>query len=225
VPALAVAGCLLLLAAGVMRSGATAGTPSDAGTVPQAATSLGAARADAGRPAGVAAPGVPAPSPTSPSKVRPAPWPVAAVMVPVAMALPGLAGAPVVPVGVTAGELDLPEVASTLGWWTGGAGLDALAGTIVLAGHVDTAADGLGYLSALRQVPVGSTIDVRGEDGGTRHYRITGRRSYPKDPGLPASIFDQEVQARLAIITCTGSFDATTHSYQDNLVVYALPVS
>ena len=140
-----------------------------------------------------------------------------------ALALPGHDSAPVIPEEVTAGQLDLPKVVSTLGWWSGGAGLDASAGSIVIAGHVDSADQGLGYFVALREVRPGARVDVRGTDGGTRHYVVTGRRSYSKSVGLPGEIFDQSVVTRLVLITCTGRFDRVARSYEDNLVVFAVP--
>jgi Sortase domain len=167
----------------------------------------------------------PAASPTTPSGQHLEPWPAVpgSPVAPVAMTLPGRPAAPVLPAGVTEGELDLPLAASELAWWKAGAGLDSGIGTVVLAGHVDTAADGLGYLAALATVDIGAVIDLRGEDGVTRHYRVTGRRSYDKEQGLPASVFDQRVQPRLAVITCAGRFEPATRSYQSNLVVYAVP--
>jgi hypothetical protein len=37
-------------------------------------------------------------------------------------------------------------------------------------------------------------------------------------------VFDRTVATRLVLITCTGIFDDTTRSYQDNLVLYGVPV-
>jgi hypothetical protein len=144
-------------------------------------------------------------------------------VVPVALALDGRAKAPVIPEGVTKGALDIPESVSTLGWWTGGAGLGAPSGSLVIAGHVDSAKQGRGYFADLRDVTPGQHITVEGSDKSVRNYVVTGRRNYQKSEGLPASVFDQAVQARLVLITCTGPFDTTARSYKDNLVVYAVP--
>lgn len=121
------------------------------------------------------------------------------------------------------GVLDPPRQVSTVGWWRGGAALGEAAGSLVLVGHVDAESQGLGVLAALREVRPGQDVRVRGRDGRTVRYRITGSRTYPRDRALPASVFTPNVEARLVMITCTGAFDARTARYSDSLVVYAVP--
>jgi hypothetical protein len=143
---------------------------------------------------------------------------------PVALTLPGRASAQVIPEEVTDGRLDLPASVSTIGWWSGGAALGEPRGSIVLAGHVDSAAQGLGYFAALRDLQPGDRVEVRGSDGQAWWFAVTGRRSYSKARGLPGPVFDQSVTTRLVLITCTGRFNRSRHSYEDNLVVFAVPV-
>jgi len=144
---------------------------------------------------------------------------------PVTLSLGGTRPASVVPVGDRAGHVDVPEVVSTLGWWIGGAGLEPGAGSVVVVGHVDSAGQGTGYLAALRKVAAGEEITVHGADGSVHRYTVTGRRTYRKTQGLPGSVFDQSVQSRLVLITCTGAFDTARRRYEDNLVVYAVPTA
>ena len=54
------------------------------------------------------------------------------------------------------------------------------------------------------------------------HDRIA-RRQFPKD-GLPADLFANTGDARLALITCGSDFNSTTRSYRDNAVVDAVAV-
>jgi hypothetical protein len=146
-----------------------------------------------------------------------------ASVVPTGLALPGRRLAPVVAEEATDGALGIPENVGTLGWWRGGAGLDVPAGSIVIAGHIDSATQGIGYFAALRDVAPGASVTVRGSDGRTREFLVTGRRTYAKARGLPPGVFDQQVALRLVLITCTGRFDQGRRSYDDNLVVYAVP--
>ncbi|MEU6038831.1 class F sortase [Actinomadura sp. NPDC047616] len=118
------------------------------------------------------------------------------------------------------GTLEVPPSARDLGWWRGGAAPGSATGTVVVAGHVDTAKEGPGALFELRGVRMGSQVNVRSTDGRTRNYRIVARRAYPKQR-LPASVFAPDAPARLVLITCTGAFDRRAASYSHNLVVYA----
>jgi sortase (surface protein transpeptidase) len=93
---------------------------------------------------------------------------------------------------------------------------------VLLAGHVDTTR-GRGVFAPLSEVPVGTRVAVTGGDGDEHWYRIVARRTYKQD-ALPADLFHGAVKPRLALVTCTGSYDRTAHRYSDNLVLYGVPV-
>jgi hypothetical protein len=132
--------------------------------------------------------------------------------------------AQVEPAGVTAaGALQLPTDPARVSWWVGGATPGDPAGSVVVAGHVDSAVAGLGALARLGDLVPGNLVTIGGE-GGSMTYRVTGRRQYLKSALPAASIFAQGVAARLVLITCGGWFDRSTGHYQDNTVVYAVPV-
>lgn len=129
--------------------------------------------------------------------------------------------APVDPVGVTPdGVLDVPADPDRLGWWIGSALPGDRRGTVLIAGHVDTARDGKGALYRLARLPVGARIEVRGGDR-TVAYRVTARRSYPKSR-LPKDLFRRDADGRLALVTCGGAF--RDGAYDHNVVVYAAPL-
>jgi hypothetical protein len=73
------------------------------------------------------------------------------------------------------------------------------------------------------ELPVGATVELGGGRGAVVGYTVVAVRSYPK-AALPASIFTTTGRERLALVTCGGEFDAATHHYSDNIVVYAVPV-
>ena len=149
--------------------------------------------------------------------------PVAGV-VPVGLALPdrGLT-APVLPTGTGPdGALAIPDDPSTVGWWAPGALAGAATGTTVLAGHVDTAAAGLGVLAVLQDVGPGERVVLQGTDGRTVAYRVVARRQHPKAE-LPPEIFAAGGPHRLVLVTCGGRFDRTARHYSDNVVVHAVP--
>jgi sortase (surface protein transpeptidase) len=129
------------------------------------------------------------------------------------------------PAGVTpAGALQLPSDPAQVSWWASGARPGDATGSVVIAGHVDSAATGLGALARLSDLAPGNLVGVQGE-GGSVTYRVTGRRQYLKSQLPATSIFAQDVAARLVLITCSGRFDRATGHYQDNTVVYAVPVN
>ena len=129
--------------------------------------------------------------------------------------------APVEAVGVTgAGALDVPADPDRLGWWFGSALPGDRRGTVLIAGHVDTAEDGRGALYRLETLPVGARIEVRA-GGRTVGYRVEARRSYAKSR-LPRDLFRRDTAPRLVLITCGGAF--RDGSYDHNVVVYATPV-
>jgi hypothetical protein len=137
----------------------------------------------------------------------------------------GTAGssAPVVPVGVRADALAIPDSPRTVGWWVGSAPAGARHGSTVLAGHVDSKQLGKGALAALHGLPLGTRIVLTDVFGARHAYAVTARRSYPKD-ALPADVFRSGDRPRLLLVTCGGPFDQVHGHYRDNLVIYALPI-
>jgi hypothetical protein len=150
--------------------------------------------------------------------------PAVAGTVPVAVALPDRhVSAPVVPTDTAPdGALVVPDPPTTVGWWAPGALAGAPFGTTVLAGHIDSAAAGLGTFAVLRQVGVGERVELLGANGRTLAYRVVARRQLGK-ADLPADLFAHGGPPRLALVTCGGRFDRATRHYTDNVIVYAVP--
>jgi hypothetical protein len=141
---------------------------------------------------------------------------------PVALTIARTTTARVVPVGMRRGVLGLPADPRTIGWWTGGAAPGDSQGRAVLAGHVDSAARGLGALEVLATVRIGDRIRVT-DAARTEHvYTVSARHSYPKQD-LPPVLFRRDGPPQLILITCAGRFDPRTRHYADNLVVVADP--
>jgi sortase (surface protein transpeptidase) len=99
--------------------------------------------------------------------------------VPIRLTIPSLRiSAPVVPVGVDAtGDMQILARISDVGWYRWGPAPSDGAGSIVLAGHVDSARDGLGAFFTLRAIRAGATITVTLASGQHRTYRVIGPRS------------------------------------------------
>ncbi|MFF3342790.1 class F sortase [Streptomyces flavidovirens] len=132
--------------------------------------------------------------------------------------------AAVVPVAALGdGALALPEDLRTGGWWALGAAAGSSEGTVLIAGHADTRADGLGPFAALHRIPLDARVEVTGADDQVRAYRLTARRTYRREQ-LPTDLFAGDGPHRLVLVTCAGPYDRAVGRYQRNLVLYATPI-
>ncbi len=141
------------------------------------------------------------------------------------LVLPALGvDAAVVPVGVKhGGALTIPDNAQVIGWWSGGAAPGSPVGTVLMAGHVDSAQTGPGALARLSQAPVGARLTVRGPGTETTSV-VSARRQYLKQDLPWRTLFAQRELPRLVLVTCGGDFDRRTRHYPDNVVVIANPL-
>ncbi|MGW6278839.1 class F sortase [Kribbella sp. NPDC055071] len=122
------------------------------------------------------------------------------------------------------GQLKVPAEGKDVGWWDGGAEAGDPFGSVVLAGHVDTKTEGLGFFARLRRITTGEVVVINGS-GHTASYRVKSIVSVPKDAlATKSGAFDQTGDHRLVLITCTGAYDASHGGYQDNLVITATPI-
>ncbi len=132
---------------------------------------------------------------------------------------------PVVNVGLAEdGQMEIPESAATAGWYRFGPAPGGESGSAVLAAHVDDAQIGLGPFSRLEGIDIGEIVAVTMADGQTLEYEVTDVERTSKrevDMGL---VFDRTGDARLVLVTCGGRFDWDAGHYEDNVVVYAMPI-
>jgi sortase (surface protein transpeptidase) len=203
---------------------------------------LARAGASWGAPAGEGAPGTstttsptptatppPSPAPTSPQTALAPELPSAvydpeahraATSVPSRLRIPdlGVAGADVVPVGVEPnGELEVPP-ANQVGWYRFGP-RPGRPGPTVLAAHVAYGGRD-GVFRRLASLRPGSLVTVVMSDGTELSYRAGDVRQHAKT-ALPADVFGGGGPERLVLITCGGTFDPATRSYDANVIVEA----
>jgi hypothetical protein len=123
------------------------------------------------------------------------------------------------------GDFAVPPSVDIVGWYRYGPGLNATAGSIVIAGHVDSAREGGGAFFRLRDLGPGDEVTVTGSDGTARRFTVAAREIYAKSKIPLERYFARDGAARLTLITCGGPFDATTHHYRDNVVITAQPTA
>ncbi|WP_433304847.1 class F sortase [Actinoplanes sp. CA-030573] len=129
----------------------------------------------------------------------------------------------VVPVGVdAAGNVVIPASVDTVGWYRFGPGVGA-PGSMVITGHVDSAAQGDGAFARLSDLDPYDKIVVTGSDGRDAAFTVVGREEYPKAAIDLDRYFTTTGPPRLTLVTCGGPFNKATGHYRDNVVVTAVP--
>lgn len=148
---------------------------------------------------------------------------VAPPAVPVGLVIPSLGvDARVVPVGLEPnGEMEVPP-ADEAGWYFYGPRPGQGAGTAVLAAHVDYGGQ-RGVFFDLRGIQVGAEITVTDEVGTAHRYTVAELLQVDKDELPIDQIFVADGPPGLTLITCGGAFDRGVRSYEDNIVVRAVP--
>ena len=130
----------------------------------------------------------------------------------------------IVPVGVDDdGAMAVPEDVATAGWYRFGPAPGAVAGSAVLAGHVDSRQQGIGVFHALWSIEPGTLIHVDRAGAPSLTYRVVSRESFTKSELPLTAVFGTGGAARLTLVTCGGAFDQGARSYLDNVVVTAVP--
>jgi hypothetical protein len=133
--------------------------------------------------------------------------------------------APVSAVGIDIphGVLAVPPAIHRTGWWKDGAAPGARSGSILIAGHVDSATGGVGAFFRLKDARAGARVTVTNAAGRAFSYRVVLVRDFLKRD-LPASVYSLRGRPRLVLVTCGGPFIQSEGHYRDNVVLVAVPV-
>jgi sortase (surface protein transpeptidase) len=169
--------------------------------------------------AGVAA----LPAPTGPI-VAPPPSAAAKVPSPVSLTIP-LIGVKtnLITLGLAAGgAMQVPSSTTVAGWFTGSPRPGAI-GSSIIVGHIDSVTRP-GVFYRLSELKRGDDVFVKRADGTTAEFRVTANQTYQKDHFPTGTVYGPTPDAELRLITCGGAFDAATHHYLSNIVVYATQV-
>jgi LPXTG-site transpeptidase (sortase) family protein len=145
------------------------------------------------------------------------------VFIPKQLTLPGHASAAVLPATTVDGVLKVPDNVQQVGWWDGSARAGEPFGSTVIAGHIDSYTQGIGFFVRLLRIRVGDTITLRA-DSHRLNYRVTAVKKVAKEAlATDRQALSQTGQHRLVLITCTGNFHRDRGGYDSNLVVVAKP--
>ena len=142
---------------------------------------------------------------------------------PTAVRIPSIdVNASTVPLGLqNDGTIEVPEDFSQTGWWRDGPEPGEI-GPAVILGHVDSY-DGPAVFFQLGQLAVGDPIHIDRADGSTVSYVVDRIEQHHKDSFPTTAVYGPTDGSELRLVTCGGTFDRDVRSYQDNLIVFAVP--
>jgi LPXTG-site transpeptidase (sortase) family protein len=157
------------------------------------------------------------PSPTPSAEFPPgSDAPIARLVIPAAEI-----DAPVVIKGVDFEDrMESPDNAYDTAWYDFSArpGSD---GNAVFSGHVDYIRVGKAVFWNLKDLEQGDIVEVRLEDGSTYRYAVTSKQVYDADTAPVNLIVGPTERQTVTLITCSGTFDSSSHQYDKRLVVRA----
>jgi Sortase domain len=166
------------------------------------------------------------PSVSAPSRVTAAPAPrvvKAALLtrsVPVRLQIPAIGvDSKLMALGLRAdGSMQVPPGGFPAGWYTG-APTPGEPGPAIIAGHVDW--NGPGVFYDLHNLKPGDLVSVTRQDGSKPVFRVTQVEQFPKEHFPTTLVYGDIDHAGLRLITCGGSFNRQTGSYEDDIVAFA----
>ena len=144
---------------------------------------------------------------------------------PVSLDVPriGITGARLVRLGLARdGSIQVPALGanSPAGWYSGSPTPGSLGPSVIL-GHVDSASAGPAIFFRLGTLRPGDTAMVTRADHSVAVFRVDSVEQYSKSKFPTLQVFGNTDHAALRLITCGGTFDPVTGSYESNVVVYA----
>lgn len=122
------------------------------------------------------------------------------------------------------GDMGVPTNFTDVGWYNGGP-LPGEPGSAVIDGHLDGRNVREAVFYNLDKLKIGDLVEVVDTNGQTLRFRVVGTKVYDYDAPT-ADIFSGDTsKARLNLITCAGSWDASAKLYNKRIVVFTELVS
>jgi hypothetical protein len=120
------------------------------------------------------------------------------------------------------GTVEVPRRWERAGWYTGGF-RPGQPGPAVVLGHVDSKS-GPAVFYDLRRLRPGALVHVDRADGTTATFRVTRVEQYRKTRFPSDLVYFPTLEPSLRLVTCGGTFDASTGHYRDNVIALATAV-
>lgn len=118
-----------------------------------------------------------------------------------------------------AGNMAVPTDVVGVGWYEYGPH-PGNKGSAVMAGHLDGLQGQPGVFAQLDKLQQGDQVLVVDDTGKTVSFVVRETRTYGQDE-QPSEVFNSSDGSHINLITCTGDWYASQHSYAKRLVVFA----
>jgi sortase (surface protein transpeptidase) len=115
--------------------------------------------------------------------------------------------------------LQVPTDFSLAGWYVYRS-VPGEPGPSVIAGHIDSRS-GPAVFYRLKDVPIGAPVEVTRSDGSVAVFTVTAKEEHSKLAFPTARVYGPTSSPELHLITCGGTFNASTGHYDDNIIVFA----
>lgn len=122
------------------------------------------------------------------------------------------------------GLMGLPDTVGAAGWYRYGPRPGSDQGSAVIAGHVDTAEEGIGPMAGLDALLVGDEVVVESTTSRTT-YEVTSVATVAQRDLDLERLFARTGSPRLHLVTCGGAYLPDQGGYQSNVVVVAVPTT
>jgi sortase (surface protein transpeptidase) len=127
----------------------------------------------------------------------------------------------VTPVGKAPdGTIQTPPVLEWITGWYKYSPTPGQEGPAIIVGHVDNY-QGISVFWKLRDVKPGDEIQVTRTDGQVAKFKVDALKQFDQAAFPTKEVYGNIDYAGLRLITCGGTFDKATESYNQNTVVYA----
>jgi hypothetical protein len=145
-----------------------------------------------------------------------------AYSVPTHIAIPSVGiDADITPVGQASdGSIEMPPILDWITGWYKYSPTPGQIGPAVIVGHVDNYQN-ISVFWRLRYVQPGDIVTIDRTDGSTVQFKITALEQFDQSNFPTAAVYGNTADAELRLITCGGTFNTQTSSYDQNTVVYA----
>jgi sortase (surface protein transpeptidase) len=114
--------------------------------------------------------------------------------------------------------LQVPPDAATVGWFSRGAAPGTV-GPAVFASHINYAGKKGGFAD-IGQLAAGDEVRVHRADGSSVVFTVDRVERASKKAFPTAAVYGPTTRPEIRLITCGGTFDASTRNYEDNVIVF-----
>ncbi|GAA4374411.1 class F sortase [Paeniglutamicibacter cryotolerans] len=121
------------------------------------------------------------------------------------------------------GTMEIPDDAAVAGWYRYSAAPSEPTGNTIIAAHAGSIPTPRGPLYDLRSSRVGQSMEITDAMGATTNWKVTKVEQLHKTSLDLDPYFTGDGQRTLVLFTCGGRWDQKRQSYDDNIIVTAVP--